>query len=131
MRSRAFIKNTEANIEIHALKQDLKANTKFKVATICSIRNEHQEKSSFYSRDHGRPQPDKGCGGDPQAAKERTQYPAKSQGELKELLLLWENGSHQNQNVRNVLPTKNRTPNQTAMMETMATKVGETKEKNP
>ena len=34
-------------------------------------------------------------------------------------------------NVGNVLPTKNGTPNQTATMETMGTKVGETEERNP
>ena len=34
-------------------------------------------------------------------------------------------------NVGNVLPTKNGTPNQTATMETIETKVGETEEKNP
>ena len=79
MRSWAFIKNAEANLEIHALKQDLRANAEFEAATICSIRGEHQEESSFYSRDHARPQPDKARGGDPQTAKGRTQYPAKSQ----------------------------------------------------
>ena len=66
MRIWAFIKNVEVNLKIHTLKQDLRANAEFEAATFRSIRSEHQEESSFYSRDHGRSQSDRGHGRDPQ-----------------------------------------------------------------